>query len=53
MIYWKPERRKNEVVPEKTGKMRYTAMSERGLRMGEWKSRRQWSMEVGRRRQTF
>ena len=28
-------------------------MSERGLRMDEWDNRRQWNMEVGRRRQTF
>jgi hypothetical protein len=27
------------------------AMSESGLRMGEWNNRRQWSMEVGVRRQ--
>jgi len=31
----------------------YTAMSERDIRMGEWKYRRRWKMEVGRRRQTF
>ena len=31
----------------------YIAMSERDLRMGEWNNRRQWNMEVGRRRQTF
>ena len=31
----------------------YTAMSERDIRMGEWKYRRRWNMEVGRRRQTF
>jgi hypothetical protein len=31
----------------------YTAMNERDLRMGEWNNRRQWKMEVGRRRQTF
>jgi hypothetical protein len=30
-----------------------TAMSERGLRMGKWNNRRQWSMEVGRRPQMF
>jgi hypothetical protein len=56
-INWKPERKKkNEIVPEELGKMGcivYIAMSERGLRMGEWNSRRQWNMEVGRRRQTF
>jgi len=44
---------KNEAVPEETGKMGYTAMSERDLRMGEWNNLRHWNMEVGRRRQTF
>jgi hypothetical protein len=28
-------------------------MSERGLRMGKWNNRSQWSVEVGRRHQTF
>jgi hypothetical protein len=46
-------REKNEFVPEEPGKMGYTATSERGLRMGEWNNRRQWNMEVRRRRQTF
>ena len=31
----------------------YTAMSERDRRIGEWNNRRQWSVEVGRRRQTL
>jgi hypothetical protein len=31
----------------------YTAMNERDLRMGEWNNRRQWSMAVRRRHQTF
>jgi len=31
----------------------YTAMNERGLRMGERNNRSQWNMEVGRRRQAF
>jgi hypothetical protein len=31
----------------------YKAMNERDLRMGEWNNRRQWNVEVGRRRQTF
>jgi hypothetical protein len=45
---------KNEVVPEEPGKMGYTiAMSGRDLRIGEWNSRRQWNIEVGRRRQKF
>jgi hypothetical protein len=30
-----------------------TAISERDLRMGEWNNRRQWDMEVGRRRHKF
>jgi hypothetical protein len=54
VINWMPEGR------EKRGRSRrawkdeiYTAMSERDLRMGEWNNRRQWNMEVGRRRQTF
>jgi hypothetical protein len=53
-IYREPEGR------EKRGGLRrtckdgiYTAMSEKGLRMGEWNNRRQWSMEDGRRRHTF
>jgi hypothetical protein len=33
--------------------MIFTTMSERDLRMGEWKNKRQWNMEVGRRGQTF
>jgi len=53
MINWKPEGRKKEAISEEPGKMVYTAMSERDLRMGEWNNRRQWNMEVGRRRQTF
>jgi hypothetical protein len=46
MINWKPEGKiwKGRIV---------TAMSERDLRMGECNNRRQWSMEVGRRRHTF
>ena len=31
----------------------YIAMGERDLRLGEWNYRRQWNMEVGRRRQAF
>jgi hypothetical protein len=45
---------KNQVVLEEPGKDGiYTGMSGRGLRMGEWNNRRQWSMEVGRHFQTF
>ena len=44
MIDWYLWEGKNEAVPEELGKMR-----KRGLRMGEWNSRRQWNMEVGRR----
>jgi hypothetical protein len=33
--------------------IQYTAMRERGLRMSERNNRKQWNMEVGRRRQTF
>jgi hypothetical protein len=31
----------------------YTAMNERDLRMGDWNNRRQWNVEVRRRRQTI
>jgi hypothetical protein len=54
MINWKPEGRKKRGHPRSTWKDGiYTAMSERGLRTGEWNNRRQWNAEVGRRRQTF
>jgi len=54
MIYWKPEGRKQRGRPRRTWKDgMYTAMNERDLTMGEWNSRRQWNMKVGRRRQTF
>jgi hypothetical protein len=54
MINWKPEGRKKQDRPRRTWKDGiYTATRERGLRMGEWNNRRQWNMEVGRRRQTF
>jgi hypothetical protein len=54
MINWKPEGRKKRGHPRRTWKDGiYTAVSERDLRMGEWNNRRQWNMEVGRRRQTF
>jgi hypothetical protein len=54
MIYWKPEGRKKRGRPRRTWKDGiYAAMNERDLRMGEWNSRRQWNMTVGRRRQTF
>jgi hypothetical protein len=54
MINWKPEGRKKRGRSRRTWKDGVvTAMSARGLRMGEWNNRRQWSMEVGRRRQTF
>jgi len=41
---------KNESAPEEPGK---TAMNERDIIMGDRNNRRQWNMEVGRRRQTF
>jgi len=51
---WKPEGRKKRDRPLKTWKDGiYTAMIGRGLRMGEWNNRKQWTTEVGRRRQTF
>ena len=54
MISWKPEGREKGCRPQRTWKDGiYTAMSERGPRMGEWNNRRQWNVEVGRRRQTF
>ena len=53
MIHWKPEGRKKRGRPRRTWKDGiYTAMNERDLRMGEWNNRRQWNMEVRRRRQT-
>jgi len=54
MINWKPEGRNKRGGPRRTWKDGiYTAVSERDVRMGEWNSRRQWNMEVGRRRQMF
>ena len=54
MINWKHEGEKKRGRPRRTWKDGiYTAMSERDLRMGEWNNRRQWNVEVGRRRQTF
>jgi hypothetical protein len=54
MIHWKPEGRKQQGRPWRTWKDGiYTAMNERDLKMGEWNNRRQWNMNVGRRRQTF
>jgi hypothetical protein len=48
MMTWKPEGRIKRGRPRRTWRDGiYTAMSERGLRMGEWNSRSQ------RRRQTF
>jgi hypothetical protein len=53
IISWKHEGKKRG-RPRRTWRDGIvTAMSERGLRMGEWSNRRHWSMEVGRRRQTF
>jgi hypothetical protein len=54
LINWKPEVRKKRGRPQRTWREGiYTAMSERDLRMCEWNNRRQWNMDVGRRRQTF
>jgi hypothetical protein len=54
VINWKPEGRKQRCRPQRTWKDgMYAAMSERGHNMGVWNNRRQWNMEVGRRRQTF
>ena len=54
MINWKIVERKKVGRPSRTWKdWMCTAMSERDLRKGEWNNRRQWNMEVGRRRQTF
>jgi len=54
MINWKPEGKKKRSHPRKTWKDGiYTAMSERDLKIGEGNNRRDWNMEVGRRRQTF
>jgi hypothetical protein len=44
----------NRGRPRKTWKDGiYTAVNEGDLRMGEWNNRRQWNMEVERRRQKF
>jgi len=52
MISRKPEGRKRQGRPWRTWKDGiYTVVSERGLRMGERNNRREWDMEVGRRRQ--
>jgi hypothetical protein len=54
MIHWEPEGRKKRSRPRRTWKEGiYTEMKERHLKMGEWNNRRQWSMAVGRRRQTL
>ena len=54
MINWKPEGRKKRERPRRTWEDGiYTATSGRGLRMGEWNNRRQWNMDIERRRQTF
>jgi hypothetical protein len=53
-IDWKPEGRRKRGRPRRTWKGGiYTAMNERDLKMGEWNNRRQWNVDVGRRRQTF
>jgi hypothetical protein len=51
---WKLEGKKKRGCPRRTWKAGiYTAMRERGLRMGEWNNRRHWNMEVGRRRKVY
>jgi hypothetical protein len=53
MVNWKPEGKNKQGHHRRNWKDGiYTAMRERGLRMGEWNNRRQWNMEVGRRHQT-
>ena len=48
----KPEGRIKRSRPRRTWKDGiYTAMSERDQRVSEWNNRKQWNMEVGRRRQ--
>jgi hypothetical protein len=50
IINWKPEGRKKLGRPRRTWKYGlYTALSERGLRVGEWNSGREWFKEVRRR----
>jgi hypothetical protein len=54
MINWKPEGRIKRGRRGRTWRDGiHTAMSERDLRMGEWKNRGQWNVEGGRRRQMF
>jgi hypothetical protein len=54
MIHWEPEGRNKRGHPRRTWKDGiYTAVSGRDLRMGGWNNRRQWSMAIGRRPQTF
>jgi hypothetical protein len=52
-IQWKPEGGIKRGRPRRTWKYGiYTVMSERDLRLDGWNNRRQWSVAVGRRRQT-
>ena len=54
MINWKPEGREKQGCPQRTWKDGiYRAVNERDLRIGKWNNLRQWSMEVGKRRQMF
>ena len=54
MINWEPEGREKRGRPRRTCKDGiYRAMSGRELRVGEWNSRREWSVEGGRCRQTL
>jgi hypothetical protein len=54
MINWEPEGKEKRGRSRRTWKDGiYTAISEIGLRMGELNNRRQWELQVRRRRQTF
>jgi hypothetical protein len=54
MITWILEGKKKRGRPRRNWRDGiYTAMNGRDLGMSEWNNRRQWNMEVGRRRQTF
>ena len=53
MVNWKREGRKKRGRPRRTWKDGiHTELGESDLRVGEWNSRRQRNVQVGRRRQT-
>jgi len=54
MTNWKPDGREKRGRTRRTWKDGiYTVMNKKDLRLDEWNNRRQWDVEIGRRRQTF